>query len=48
MIVGKEILDTMGIFESVLFVEKDGQWTFTCADKQSVVFPRIMFRNKLD
>ena len=38
----------MRVFESVLFIERDGQWTFTCADKQSVIFPRIMFGDKSD
>ena len=48
IIVGKEILDTMRVFESVLCIERDGQRTFTCADKQSVIFPRIMFGDKSD
>ena len=38
----------MRVFESVLFIERDGQRTFTCADKQSVIFPRIMFGDKSD
>lgn len=38
----------MRVFESVLCIERDGQRTFTCADKQSVIFPRIMFGDKSD
>ena len=38
----------MRVFESVLCIERDGQRTFTCADKQSVIFPRIMFGDKED